>query len=109
VRTLRGMAEGSRGAGEGGRLSGRHHGFDRLRPVTSDRNFVGLRKCEAVYDLDTFVIRRLDTSELLATKEAIDARVRECRHKGARFGGNAKVREASIAEVRTFLSDVFGR
>jgi hypothetical protein len=34
---------------------------------------------------------------------------RECRHKGARFGGNAEALEASIAEVRTFLSDVFGR
>jgi hypothetical protein len=62
-----------------------------------------------VYDLDTFAIRRLDTGELLATKEATEARVRECRHKGARFGGNVEAREASIAEVRTFLSDVFGR
>ena len=88
---------------------GAHHGFDRLRPVTLDRNFVGMRKCEAVYDLDTFAIRRLDSGVLLATKEAIDAWARECRHKGARFGGNAEAREASIAEVQTFLSDVFGR
>lgn len=62
-----------------------------------------------MYDLDTFAIRRLDTGELLATKEATEARVRECRHKGARFGGNVEAREASIAEVTTFLSDVFGR
>jgi hypothetical protein len=73
------------------------------------RHYVGIRSCEAVYDLDTRVIRRLDTGAPLATKEANDARVRECRKKGARFGGDARAREASIAEVRAFLTDVFGR
>jgi dienelactone hydrolase len=86
-----------------------HHGFDRLRPVTFDRDYTGIQKCEAEYDLDTFAIRRLDTGAPLATKKATDAWVRECRRKGARFGGDAKAREASIAEVRSFLSGVFGR
>jgi dienelactone hydrolase len=85
------------------------HGFDRLQPVTLDRNYVGIRSCEAVYDLDTRVIRRLDTGASLATKEANDAWVRECRMKGARFGGDARAREASIVEVRGFLTEVFGR
>ena len=86
-----------------------HHGFDRLAPVRHDPAFVGVRKCEAVYDLDTLAIRRLDTGAPLATKEANDAWVRECRHKGARFGGDAKAREASIGEVRTFLLGVFAQ
>lgn len=85
------------------------HGFDRLQPVMLDRHYVGIRSCEAVYDLDTRVIRRLDTGAPLATKEANDAWVRECRMKGARFGGDTRAREASIAEVRGFLTDVFGR
>jgi dienelactone hydrolase len=88
---------------------GAHHGFDRLRPVTFDRNFLGIRKCEAVYDVDTLVIRRLDTGEELATREAIDAWVRECQRRGGHVGGNTKARDAAIAEVRTFLSDVFGQ
>lgn len=86
-----------------------HHGFDRLQPVTLDRAYVGVHGCEAEYDLDTFAIHRLDTGASLATKGASDAWVRECRRKGARFGGDAKAREASIAEVRAFLSEVFAR
>jgi dienelactone hydrolase len=86
-----------------------HHGFDRLQPVTLDRAYVGVHKCEAEYDLDTFAIRRLDTGASMATKEASDAWLRECRAKGARFGGDAKAREAAIVEVRGFLAGVFGR
>jgi len=86
-----------------------HHGFDRQSPVVFDRNYVGIHTCEAVYDLDTRVIRRVDTGATLATKEANDAWVRECRKKGARFGGNDKAREAAIVEVRGFVTEVFGR
>ena len=68
----------------------------------------GIRKCEAEYDLDSLAIRRLDTGAPLG-REAIGDWIRECRHKGARFGGDAKAREASIAEVRAFLSDLFSR
>ena len=88
---------------------GAYHGFDRQQPVMLDRNYVGVRQCEAVYDLDTRVIRRLDTGAILATKEANDAWVRECRKKGARFGGDTRAREAAIVEVRAFLTEVFGR
>jgi dienelactone hydrolase len=86
------------------------HGFDRQRaPVTLDRHYVGIRQCEAVYDLDSRVIRRLDTGATLPTKEANEAWVRECRKQGAHFGGDTRAREASIVEVRAFLADVFGR
>jgi dienelactone hydrolase len=43
-----------------------HHGFDRLQPVTFDRAFTGVRKCEAEYDLDSLAIHRLDTGAPLA-------------------------------------------
>jgi dienelactone hydrolase len=84
------------------------HGFDDQRPVVFDRNFVGIRNCEAEYDLDTRTIRRLDTKRSL-TREAVGAWVHACRHKGARFGGNAKALEASISDVRTFLLDALGK
>jgi len=86
-----------------------HHGFDRQSPVVFDRNYVGIHACEAVYDVDTRVIRRVDSGITLATKEATDAWLRECRKKGARFGGNDKARDAAILEVRGFLTEVFGR
>jgi len=86
-----------------------HHGFDRTRPVALDRAYRGIQKCEAEYNLDTFAIRRLDTGAPLATREANEAWIRECRREGARFGGDPRARDASIAEVRSFLSGVFGR
>ena len=85
------------------------HGFDRLRPVTFDRAYVGIRTCEAEYNVDTLAIRRLDTGASLATPAANEAWLRECRRQGARFGGDTQAREASIAEVRSFLSTVFSR
>jgi len=88
---------------------GANHGFDRQQPVVLDRNYVGIHACEAVYDVDTRVARRVDTGAALATKEANDAWLRECRKKGARFGGDTKAREASIQEVRGFLTGVFAR
>lgn len=86
-----------------------HHGFDRQRPVAFDRNYIGITKCEAEFDLDARTIRRLDTGTLLASKEDNAAWRRDCRRRGGRVGGDAKAREASIAEVRAFLTDVFRR
>jgi dienelactone hydrolase len=88
---------------------GAHHAFDRTATVQLDRNYVGIKKCEAVFDLDTRRIRRLDTGALLDTQKKNDDWVVECRKRGAHFGGNAKAREASIEEVRLFLLDVFKR
>lgn len=88
---------------------GAHHGFDRLRAVSFDKSYVGIHKCEAVYDLDTRVIRRLDTGALLDTRQKNEDWVRECRKFGARFGGDRKAREAAIVEVRRFLLGLFGR
>jgi len=86
-----------------------HHGFDRLSGLQFDKAFIGIKTCEAEMDLDTRRIRRLDTGALLATKEANDAWLVECRKVGGRFGGDAKSREAAIAEVRAFLGGVFSR
>ena len=83
-----------------------HHGFDREQQVRLNKAYVGMRGCEAVFDLDTRIIRRLDTGALLNSKQKNDDRVRECRKYGARFGGDPKAREASIAQVRSFLLEV---
>jgi dienelactone hydrolase len=85
---------------------GAHHGFDRERPVTLDRSYVGIRNCEAEYDVDTLAIHRLDTGAPLASQKANDAWVAECRKQGARFGGDPRAREAAIREVAAFLRDV---
>ena len=86
-----------------------HHGFDRLGSLRFDKDYVGIRTCEAEMDLDTRQIRRLDTGASLATKAANDAWVAECRKRGAHFGGDARARDAAIVEVRAFLEDVFRR
>ena len=86
-----------------------HHAFDRLSGLQFDKNYIGIKTCEAEMDLDTRKIRRLDTGAPLATKEANDAWLAECRKRGARFGGDAKSREAAIVEVRAFLNGVFTR
>jgi dienelactone hydrolase len=88
---------------------GAHHGFDRMGPVTYDPNYLGIRSCEAEYDVDSLKIRRLDTGAPLPTKEANEAWVLECRKTGGHVGGNAKAREAAIVEVRDFLTATFGR
>ena len=87
---------------------GAHHGFDRQSPVRLDPNHIGVIKCEAEYDLDTRVARRLDTGARLASKADHDAWLDACRHKGARFGGDPKALAAAIGEVRRFLTGVFG-
>lgn len=86
-----------------------HHGFDRMRPVAFDPTYVGVRTCEAEYNVDTLAIRRLDTGAPLATAAANEAWLRECRRQGGRFGGDLRAREASIAEVQRFLTSVFSR
>jgi dienelactone hydrolase len=88
---------------------GAHHAFDGQRRVQFDRNFVGIRGCEAEYDLDTHATRRLDTGATLASKQAMDDWLRQCRHQGARFGGDPKALEAAIADVRGFLREAFAR
>ena len=86
-----------------------HHGFDRLSGLQFDKAFIGIKTCEAEMDLETRRIRRLDTGAPLSTKEANDAWLIECRKVGGHFGGDAKSREAAIAEVRAFLGGVFSR
>jgi dienelactone hydrolase len=88
---------------------GAYHGFDRLRPVVFDRAYVGITKCEAEYNVDTFTIRRLDTGAPLATQAANEAWLRECRRSGGHVGGDAGAREGAIGEVQRFLSAVFSR
>lgn len=88
---------------------GVHHAFDRTAKVQLDKNFVGIRKCEAVFDLDARKIRRLDTGEPLDTQKKNNDWLVECRKRGAHFGGDPKAREAAVGEVRAFLIGVFGK
>jgi hypothetical protein len=90
-------------------FAGAHHAFDKGGPLIRDANYTGIRACEAVYDLDTMIIRRLDTGAVMAGKAANDAWVVEYRKKNARLGGNAKALAGAIKEVRAFLTDVFAR
>jgi dienelactone hydrolase len=81
---------------------GANHDFDRSTRVGYDINMVGIRNCEAEYDVDTFVIR---------WREGVPFRqadwLAECRYHGAHVGGDAAALKGSIDEVHRFLALVF--
>ncbi len=81
---------------------GANHDFDRSTPITYDSRMIGIRDCEAVYDVDTLVIRWRDgvpfrDSDWLA----------QCRYRGGHVGGDAAALRGSVDEVRRFLAQVF--
>jgi dienelactone hydrolase len=81
---------------------GANHDFDRSTRVTYDSKMIGIRDCEAVYDVDTLVIHWRDgvpfqVSEWLA----------QCRYHGGHVGGDAAALKGSVEEVRRFLAQVF--
>ncbi len=81
---------------------GANHDFDRSTRISYDANMAEIRDCEAVYDVDTFVIRWRDgvpfrDADWLA----------QCRYHGAHVGGDPAALNGSIEEVRRFLARVF--
>lgn len=81
---------------------GANHDFDRSTRISFDSKMVGIRDCEAEYDVDTFVIHWRDgvpfrSADWLA----------QCRYHGGHVGGDAAALQGAINEVRQFLARVF--
>jgi dienelactone hydrolase len=81
---------------------GANHDFDRSTRISYDPSMVGIRDCEAVYDVDTLSLHWRDG---VAFQQA-DWLAR-CRYHGAHVGGDAAALNGSIDEVRRFLARVF--
>jgi dienelactone hydrolase len=81
---------------------GANHDFDSSTRISYDARMVGIRDCEAEYDVDTLTIHWRDgvpfrTADWLA----------ECRYHGAHVGGDAAALRGSIEEIRQFVARVF--
>jgi hypothetical protein len=66
----------------------------------------GIRRCQAIFDLHSRIIQRLNTGALLWAEQEQRGLGTKCRKTGVRFGGDPKVCEPAIAEVRRILLDV---
>ncbi len=81
---------------------GANHDFDRSTRITYDPKMIGIRDCEAEYDVDTLVIHWRE-GEPFRTADWLA----KCRYQGAHVGGDAQALRGSIDEVRQFLARVF--
>jgi dienelactone hydrolase len=81
---------------------GANHDFDRSTSISYDARMVGIRDCEADYDVDTFAIHWRD-----GVPFRVADWLAECRYHGGHVGGDAAASRGSIEEVRRFLARVF--
>ncbi len=81
---------------------GASHDFDRSTRLSFDAKMIGVRTCEAEYDVDTLAIHwRPGVPFNLSDWKA------ECRYHGAHVGGDPAALQGSIEEVQRFLARVF--
>jgi dienelactone hydrolase len=86
---------------------GAQHGFDGVARVQFINTIQTGRNCDAEYDLDRFVLHRLDTSEVLRTNEQMIAYYRGCGSRGATVGGNYQATQKAAADLAAYLKEVF--
>lgn len=88
--------------------AGAHHAFDGLLRVQFINSLQTGRNCDARYDLDRFVLERMDTNEVLRSGEQMAAYYRGCITRGATIGGNHQATEKAAADLAAYLRQVFG-
>jgi dienelactone hydrolase len=84
-----------------------HHGFDGVARVQFINSLQTGRNCDARYDLDRFVLHRLDTGEVLRTGEQMAAYYRGCSGRGATVGGNYQATQKAAADLAAYLKRIF--
>jgi len=82
---------------------GANHDFDRSTGIGFDAKIVGVRACEADYDVDTMAVRYRRESVSLGAADWLA----QCRYQGAHVGGDPVALRGSIEEVGRFLAQVF--
>jgi dienelactone hydrolase len=83
-----------------------HHGFDGTGRVQFINSLQTGRNCNARYDLDRFVLQRLDTDEVLRTGEQMAAYYRGCGSRGATVGGNYQATQKAVADLAAYLKRI---
>lgn len=87
---------------------GARHLFDGTAPVNFVADGGSARKCNAEYDADTRIFRRLDLN-LAVAPEQVGEYFRSCAERGVHLGGDTDARASSRAEVVTFLTSLRSR
>jgi dienelactone hydrolase len=82
---------------------GANHDFDRSTGIGYDSKMVGIRACEADYDVDTMAVRYWWEGAQIGAADWLA----RCRYHGARLGGDPAALRGSIDEVGRFLAQVF--
>jgi dienelactone hydrolase len=82
---------------------GANHDFDRSTGISFDSKMVGVRACEADYDVDTMISHLWWEGASLQPADWLA----RCRYHGARVGGDPAALRGSIEEVGRFLAQVF--
>jgi len=62
--------------------------------------------CNAELDVDNYVFRRLDNRQTFKDQAEMLSYFKSCRSVGANFGANPQARDAAIADVHQFLTNV---
>jgi dienelactone hydrolase len=62
--------------------------------------------CNAELDVDNYVFRRLDKGQTFKDQAEMLEYFKSCRSVGANFGANPQARDAAIADVHQFLTNV---
>jgi dienelactone hydrolase len=86
---------------------GAQHGFDGNARVQFINTIQTGRNCDAEYDLDRFVLHRLDTDEILRTNEQMIAYYRGCSARGATIGGNYQATQKAASDLAAYLKRIF--
>jgi dienelactone hydrolase len=85
---------------------GAGQGFDGDQPLRWHPDVQVSNDCRAELDMDNYVFRRLDTGEAFKDQNDAIAYFKGCRGVGAHFGADPQARDAAIADVRQFLTEV---
>jgi dienelactone hydrolase len=86
---------------------GAFHNFDIPDPPRFVAGLQSARRCAAEVDVDSGIMRRVDTGVALRGP-AVGDYLRACTQRGATIGGNAATVSQAERDVAAFLSKVFG-
>lgn len=85
---------------------GAGQGFDGDQPQRWHPDVQVSNNCHAELDMDNYTFRRLDGADGFKDQNDAIAYFKTCRGVGAHFGADPQARDAAIADVRQFLTQV---
>jgi hypothetical protein len=84
---------------------GAYHDFDIPEAPRFVQNLQSARDCKAEVEVESGMVRRLDTGETLRDPTAISGYFRICMQRGATMGGNPAALARAERDVAAFLRE----